>query len=97
MLHGTLGLVDGAAADVHPLLYYTLLWAWMLLFGQKLIVVRFLSVLIHLVLLILLWYLMQELFGLKQAVLAGLLFSVATSQPMARFRHVMRLERHPRR
>lgn len=80
MLHGTLGLVDGAAADVHPLLYYTLLWAWMLLFGQKLIAVRFLSVLIHLVLLLLLWILMQELFGLKQAVLAGLLFSVAPFQ-----------------
>ncbi|MCJ7566296.1 MAG: glycosyltransferase family 39 protein [Anaerolineales bacterium] len=80
MLQGTLGLVDGTAADVHPLLYYTLLWAWMLLVGQKVIVVRFLSVLIHLALLILLWYLVQELFGLKQAVLAGLLFSFAPFQ-----------------
>ncbi|HUS83760.1 MAG TPA: glycosyltransferase family 39 protein [Anaerolineales bacterium] len=80
MLQGTLGLVDGTAADVHPLLYYTLLWAWMLLVGQKVIVVRFLSVLIHLALLILVWYLMQELFGLKQAVLAGLLFSFAPFQ-----------------
>ena len=80
MLQGTLGLVDGTAADVHPLLYYTLLWGWMLLVGQKVIVVRFLSVLIHLVLLILLWYLMQELFGLKQAVMAGLLFAFAPFQ-----------------
>ncbi len=80
MLQGTLGLVDGTAADVHPLLYYTLLWAWMLLVGQKVIIVRFLSVLIHLALLLLLWYLMQELFGLKQAVLAGLLFSFAPFQ-----------------
>ncbi|MCK5635164.1 MAG: glycosyltransferase family 39 protein, partial [Anaerolineales bacterium] len=80
MLQGTLGLVDGTAADVHPLLYYTLLWGWMLLVGQKVIVVRFLSVLIHLVLLILLWYLMQELFGLKQAVMAGLIFAFAPFQ-----------------
>ena len=80
MLQGTLGLVDGTAADVHPLLYYTLLWAWMLLVGQKVIFVRFLSVLIHLALLILIWYLMEEMFGLKHAVLAGLLFSFAPFQ-----------------
>ncbi len=80
MLQGTLGLVDGTAANVHPLLYFTLLWAWMLLFGQKVIVVRFLSVLIHLALLIVLWYLVQEMFGLKQAVLAGLFFSFAPFQ-----------------
>ena len=80
MLQGTLGLADGTAANVHPLLYFTLLWAWMLLFGQKVIVVRFLSVLIHLALLIVLWYLAQEMFGLKQAVLAGLLFSFAPFQ-----------------
>ena len=80
MLQGTLGIVDGTAADVHPLLYYTLLWAWMLLVGQKVVVVRFLSVLIHLALLTLLWYLMQEMFGLKQAVLAGILFSFAPFQ-----------------
>jgi uncharacterized membrane protein len=66
MLQGTLGLADGTAANVHPLLYFTLLWGWMLLFGQKVIVVRFLSVLIHLALLIVLWYLAQEMFGLKQ-------------------------------
>jgi len=80
MLQGTLGLVDGTAADVHPLLYYSLLWAWMLLVGQKVIVVRFLSVLIHVGLLILLWILVQELFGLKQAVIAGFLFSLAPFQ-----------------
>lgn len=80
MLQGTLGLVDGTAANVHPLLYFTLLWAWMSLFGQKVIVVRLLSVLIHLALLIVLWYLVQEMFGLKQAVLAGLLFSFAPFQ-----------------
>lgn len=80
MLQGTLGLVGGTAANVHPLLYFTLLWAWMLLFGQKVIVVRFLSVLIHLALLIVLWYLVQEMFGLKQAVLAGLFFSFAPFQ-----------------
>ena len=80
MLQGTLGLVDGTAADVHPLLYYTLLWGWMLLVGQNVFIVRFLSVIVHLVLLILLWYLAQKLFGLKTAVLAGALFALAPFQ-----------------
>ena len=80
MLQGTLDLVGETAAEEHPLLYYIVLWAWMLLVGQKVIVVRFLSVLFHLVLLLLLWYLVKELFGLKQAVIAGLLFSLAPLQ-----------------
>jgi uncharacterized membrane protein len=80
MLQGTLGLVDGTAADVHPLLYYTLLWGWMLLVGQKVFFVRLLSVLIQLLLLLVLWYLARELFGLKTAVMTGILFSLAPFQ-----------------
>src|SRR5215467_7250728 len=35
MLYGTLTPVDGVAADVHPLLYYTTLDFWMSLFGES--------------------------------------------------------------
>jgi len=47
MISGTLGAENGAAADVHPLLYYTLLWGWMRVFGQSLPAVRSLSVLLN--------------------------------------------------
>lgn len=46
MLHGTLTPAHGVAADVHPLLYYTILHLWMQLFGQSPVAVRALSVLL---------------------------------------------------
>ncbi len=46
MLHGTLASTHGVAADVHPLLYYTILHVWMQLFGQSPGAVRMLSVLL---------------------------------------------------
>ncbi|MGQ9502300.1 MAG: glycosyltransferase family 39 protein [Anaerolineae bacterium] len=46
MLYGTLTPAHGVAADVHPLLYYTLLHMWMQLFGQSPVAVRALSVLL---------------------------------------------------
>jgi uncharacterized membrane protein len=45
MLYGTVTQVEGAAADVHPLFFYTMLHFWMLIFGQSPIDVRGLSVL----------------------------------------------------
>ena len=45
MLKGTLAPdISGAAADIHPLAYYTMLWGWMKLFGESLLSVRLLSV-----------------------------------------------------
>src|SRR5437868_14363765 len=44
MLYGTLTPTGSAAADVHPLLYYTVLDGWMTLFGQSVAAVRLLSV-----------------------------------------------------
>jgi len=35
ILYGTITQVEGAAADVHPLLYYFFLHLWMGLFGQS--------------------------------------------------------------
>ncbi len=44
MLYGTATSVKGAAADIHPLFYYTLLHFWMNTVGQSMFAVRFLSV-----------------------------------------------------
>ncbi len=44
MWHGTVTLVEGAAADVHPLFFYTLLHQWMEAVGQSAFAVRFFSV-----------------------------------------------------
>ena len=46
MVDGTLTPVDGGAADVHPLLYYLLLDAWMEAYGQGVFAVRLLSALV---------------------------------------------------
>jgi mannosyltransferase len=48
MLYGTLAPVDGGAADIHPLLYYTTLNAWMTVFGQSAIILRLWSVILGL-------------------------------------------------
>jgi 4-amino-4-deoxy-L-arabinose transferase-like glycosyltransferase len=45
MIAGTITQVEGAAADVHPLLYYLSLDGWMSAAGTSLLAVRFLSVL----------------------------------------------------
>jgi mannosyltransferase len=45
MIYGTVSQVEGAAADVHPLLYFALLHLWMDLVGQSPAAVRALSVL----------------------------------------------------
>ncbi|MGD8455648.1 MAG: glycosyltransferase family 39 protein [Anaerolineales bacterium] len=74
MIVGTLGTDgSGAAPDVHPLLYYTLLWGWMRLFGQSLVSVRALSILISMGTLYMAYLLAEELFGEKTA-LVGALF-----------------------
>ena len=46
MLYGTLEPVDGGAADIHPLLYYTTLNGWMSFWGQSPFAVRLWSVLL---------------------------------------------------
>lgn len=45
MWYGTVTQVQGAAADVHPLFYYSLLHGWMSAVGESVLAVRFLSVL----------------------------------------------------
>lgn len=73
MLYGTLTPVSGAAADVHPILYYTSLWLWMKAVGESPFAARFLSVLLGIVTLALAYRLARELFG-RSGALASLLF-----------------------
>jgi len=45
MWYGTVTPVQGAASDVHPLVFYTLLHGWMNLVGESALAVRFFSIL----------------------------------------------------
>ncbi|TFH34163.1 MAG: hypothetical protein E4G99_10065 [Anaerolineales bacterium] len=80
MVYGTLTPVDGVAADVHPLLYYTLLWGWMKIFGQGILAVRSMSVVLSVALLMALIALARELFNQQTALVTGLLFALAPFQ-----------------
>jgi mannosyltransferase len=74
MLRGTLTPdVSGAAADIHPLAYYTLLWGWMKVFGESLVSVRLLSILFGLGTLILAYLLLRSMFAKPQLALLGAL------------------------
>lgn len=72
MLAGTL-TVDpgGAAADIHPLAYYTLLWGWMRVFGESLVSVRMLSILIGVGIVVLAYFLLRSMFPDKRLALVG--------------------------
>jgi len=80
MLIGTLSPVGTAAADVHPLGYYTLLWGWMGLFGESLLSVRALSVIASLVTIIVTYFLARELFSSPTAIAASILVALSPFQ-----------------
>nr|HID12359.1 hypothetical protein [Anaerolineae bacterium] len=86
MVYGTVTPVAGAgAADVHPLLYYFLLHGWMGLVGRSPLAVRFLSVLLGMLTVALLWRLAAWCFSRRVGLAVGLLaavnpFHVAYSQ-----------------
>lgn len=77
MIYGTLTPVDGVAADVHPLLYYTTLDTWMGFVGQSPEVVRFYSVLTGVATVGMLYFLARELFDGRTATIAALIAAVA--------------------
>jgi mannosyltransferase len=86
MIYGTVGPVQGAgAADVHPLLYYSLLHSWMGLAGRSPLAVRFLSVALGMVTVALLVRVAGWSFDRRTGLVVGLLaamnpFHVAYSQ-----------------
>jgi 4-amino-4-deoxy-L-arabinose transferase-like glycosyltransferase len=80
MIYGTLTPTEGVAAEEHPLLYYSILWVWMKLFGQGILAVRSLSLGLSVALLLALILLARELFNPPIALLTGLLFALSPFQ-----------------
>ena len=80
MLYGTLSQTTTGSADIHPLGYYTLLWAWMKVFGQSVLAVRLFSVFISLASLFLIYQISCNLFNEKTAGMAAVLFSILPFQ-----------------
>ena len=80
MLYGTLSQTATGSADIHPLGYYTILWAWMKVFGQSVPAARLFSVFISLASLFLIYQIARNLFNEKTAEIAALLFSILPFQ-----------------
>ncbi|MEO8610046.1 MAG: glycosyltransferase family 39 protein, partial [Chloroflexota bacterium] len=77
MLSGTLTPVAGGASDIHPLLYYSTLNAWMIAFGESPFAVRFLSVVLGVATVAIIYGLTRELFGEKTALAVALITAIA--------------------
>jgi uncharacterized membrane protein len=77
MLHGTITQVDGAAADVHPLFFYSVLHFWMLAFGQSPLAVRALSVFFGTATVVMAYLLGRRLFDRRVGLAAALVVAVA--------------------
>jgi 4-amino-4-deoxy-L-arabinose transferase-like glycosyltransferase len=74
MLKGTLAPdISGAAADIHPLAYYTILWGWMKVFGESLVSVRLLSILFGLGIVLAAYFLLRAMFTNPRLALLGAL------------------------
>ena len=77
MLVGTLSPTAAGAADVHPLGYYSLLWAWMRLFGESLPSARALSVIAGLATVVVFSVLALKVLERKTALAASLLLALS--------------------
>jgi 4-amino-4-deoxy-L-arabinose transferase-like glycosyltransferase len=80
MLRGTLTLSGSSAADVHPILYYLILWRWMQAFGSSVLWVRVLSALVGLATVALAWILARDLLGAQAGTVAALLIAFSPFQ-----------------
>lgn len=80
MLAGTLATTGAAAADVHPLAYYTTLWLWMQAWGQSPIAVRALSVLAGLGVVLVVGLLAKSIFAERTALAAALIVALSPFQ-----------------
>ena len=77
MLYGTLAPVDGGAADIHPLLYYTTLNIWMTIFGQSAIMLRLWSVILGLATIGFVYLIGRDLFDKRAGLASALVVAVA--------------------
>ena len=77
MLQGTLTPVAGAAADVHPIVYYTALNGWMRVFGQSPFAVRLLSAFLGLLAVAVAYGIGRRLFG-RRAATVGMMIAAAS-------------------
>jgi mannosyltransferase len=77
ILYGTITQVEGAAADVHPLLYYFFLHFWMGLFGQSPFIVRLPSVIFGLASIVLAFSIGRRLFDPGAGLLAAAITAIA--------------------
>jgi uncharacterized membrane protein len=77
MLYGTLTRVEGAAADVHPLFFYSMLHIWMRAVGQSPVAVRTLSVLVGTVTVVMAYLLARRLFDRRAGLATAAIVAVA--------------------
>ena len=81
ILAGTLSPGESSgAADIHPPSYYFLLHGWMLLFGNSILAVRGLSLLLGVGVVILVYFIVNELMDSKTALLSCLFVAVTPFQ-----------------
>ena len=77
LLYGTLTQVGGAAADVHPLFFYSTLHAWMRVVGQSPLAVRALSALLGTATVAVAYLLARRLFGRPAGLAAAATVAIA--------------------
>jgi 4-amino-4-deoxy-L-arabinose transferase-like glycosyltransferase len=77
LLYGTLTRVEGAAADVHPLFFYSILHAWMGIVGQSPLAVRALSALLGTATVVVTYLLACRLFDRRTGLAAAVIVAVA--------------------
>jgi len=77
MLYGTVTRVEGAAADVHPLFFYSILHAWMRAVGQSPVAVRALSALVGVATVAMTYLLARRLFDQRAGLATVAIVTVA--------------------
>ena len=80
MWYGTVTQVQGAAADVHPLFFYSLLHGWMNAVGQSAFAVRFFAVLLSVATVAVVYRLAREKFNVRIGLIAALIVTLAPFQ-----------------
>jgi uncharacterized membrane protein len=77
MLYGTVTRVGGAAADVHPLFFYSMLHTWMLAVGQSPVAVRALSALMGTATVVVAYLFARRIFDQQAGLAAAIIVTIA--------------------